>query len=109
MCSRAADRISAGASVVIFPEGTRSRDGKLSEFKSAGLSLAIKSGAQVIPVAIKGLNSALPPGGKRFSPGPVVMSFGQPIPTEGMPMKMRGELAEQVRVRIVEMLGGEKA
>ena len=103
----AASRISGGASVVIFPEGTRSKDGRLSEFKSAGLSLAIKAAVPVIPVAIKGLNQMMPPGRLMIKPGPVVISFSQPIPTQGMKMGDRHELAERVREKVVEMLGGE--
>ncbi len=103
----AAARISGGASVVIFPEGTRSQDGSLGEFKSAGLSLAIKAEAPVIPVAIKGLHQVMPPHRLMIRPGPVEMIFAEPIPTLGMKMKDRGDLAQQVRQKVAEMLGGE--
>ena len=102
----AAARIKGGASVLIFPEGTRSRDGKLLPFKSAGLSLAIKAQAEVVPVAISGLYSVCPPHSLMINPGPVTVRFGKPLATKGLVMKDRGALAEQVRESIVNLLEG---
>ena len=51
-----------GISVCIFPEGTRSPDGKLQEFKNGGFKIAIKEKKDVVPIAIKGTYDALPKG-----------------------------------------------
>ena len=51
----AARRIRSGQSVVIFPEGTRTRDGRLGAFKKGGFHLAMDSGADIVPVAIRGI------------------------------------------------------
>jgi 1-acyl-sn-glycerol-3-phosphate acyltransferase len=50
----AAQKIAAGTSVIIFPEGTRTKDGKMQDFKAGAMVLAIKSGVDIVPVAIKG-------------------------------------------------------
>jgi 1-acyl-sn-glycerol-3-phosphate acyltransferase len=102
--NRAAERISTGASVVIFPEGTRSPDGKLLPFKSGGLALAIRSGRPVVPVAIIGANKALRPKSLLLSPGRISLVLGKPIPTDGLKMKQRDQLAEQVQERVQELL-----
>lgn len=57
MCENA---ISRNDSVFIFPEGTRSKDGKLKKFKSGAFAMAIKMGVPVLPVVIKGTAEALP-------------------------------------------------
>ncbi len=102
--NRAAERISGGASVVIFPEGTRSPDGKLMPFKSGGLALAIRSQRPVVPVAIIGANKALRPKSLLLSPGRIHLVLGKPIPTEGLKMGQRDELAQQVREEVQALL-----
>lgn len=102
--SRAAERIAGGASVVIFPEGTRSPDGNLLPFKSGGLALAIRSRRPVVPVAIIGANQALRPKSLLLSPGRVHIVLGKPIPTDGLKMNQRDELAQEVRERVQELL-----
>ena len=57
----AAQRIRSGQSVVIFPEGTRTRDGRLGAFKKGGFHLAMESGADIVPVAIRGSRDVMPP------------------------------------------------
>ena len=74
--SEAAARIAAGTSVVIFPEGTRSRDGRLGEFKSGAMHLAIKAGVPVVPVAIGGTHRLLPEGSLLPRPGHVRVRAG---------------------------------
>jgi 1-acyl-sn-glycerol-3-phosphate acyltransferase len=101
----AARRISKGCSVVIFPEGTRSRDGRLAPFKKGGFHLAINSGAQIVPVAIRGSREVMPAGQLLIRPGVVDLEIGEPIPTTGLATADREALLEKVRTRIAEMLG----
>jgi 1-acyl-sn-glycerol-3-phosphate acyltransferase len=101
----ASRRISKGCSVVIFPEGTRSRDGRLGAFKKGGFHLAINSGAQIVPVAIRGSREVMPSGQLLINPGTVELEIGEPIPTAGLGTADREALLEKVRVRIAEMLG----
>lgn len=72
--------LAAGRSVVSFPEGTRSRDGHLAPFKSAGFGAALAAGCDVVPVALVGAGAVLPAGGFRVRPGTIEVRFGTPIP-----------------------------
>jgi 1-acyl-sn-glycerol-3-phosphate acyltransferase len=102
---QAATRIRNGSSVVIFPEGTRSRDGKLGAFKKGGFHLAVNSGAQIVPVAIRGSREVMPRGSLMMRPGVVEIEIGTPIPTVGLGPEAREALRAQVRARVAEMLG----
>ena len=101
----AAKKIHSGVSVVIFPEGTRSRDGRLGLFKKGAFHLAINSGAQVVPVAIRGSREIMKRGSALIHGGVVDIELGAPIATTGMGPSDRDLLLEQVRARVVEMLG----
>jgi len=54
--------LAGGGAVTMFPEGTRSRDGSLGDFRTGAARIAQKSGAQVVPVWIEGSRGAMPPG-----------------------------------------------
>lgn len=75
----AAEQIREGASVVIFPEGTRTPDGRLGPFKRGGLMLATKSGVPMVPVAIIGTYRLLSRHDSRVRPGNVEIIIGTPI------------------------------
>ena len=100
----AVERIRQGCSVVIFPEGTRSRDGQLGPFKKGGFHLAINSGAEVVPVAIRGTREVMPRGAALIRRGVVDIEIGEPISTAGLGPNDRQALLEQVRARLAEML-----
>jgi 1-acyl-sn-glycerol-3-phosphate acyltransferase len=102
---QAADRIRQGCSVVIFPEGTRSRDGHLGPFKKGGFHLAINSGADVVPVAIRGTREVMPRGAFLIRPGTVEIEIGAPISTAGLGADDRQRLLEQTRAAVAGMLG----
>ena len=70
--------LKAGRTVVIYPEGTRSTDGNLGEFRSGALRLARECGVPIVPVAVLGTADVLPKGG-RFSPAPMQVHIGEPI------------------------------
>jgi len=71
--------IKKGQSFVVFPEGTRSRTGEIGEFHKGSLKVASKSGAKMIPVAIKGSRGILPRGEWFPRPANVVVTIGEPI------------------------------
>ena len=93
----AAERIRNGASVLIFPEGTRSPDGRLGKFKKGGFSLAIKSGCDIVPVAISDSYRIAPKGSLRIKKGSFSLSIGKPISLAGCTKRKIPELMDQVR------------
>jgi 1-acyl-sn-glycerol-3-phosphate acyltransferase len=103
--AEASRRIGAGQSVVIFPEGTRTRDGRLNPFKKGGFHLALESRAEIVPVAIHGSRALMPRGAALIRSGTVRVEIGAPIPTAGLPASEREALANQVRGTIAAMLG----
>jgi 1-acyl-sn-glycerol-3-phosphate acyltransferase len=76
----AAEKMSKGASVVIFPEGTRSETGALLPFKRGAFMLARKSGMPIVPVAVSGTIGILKRGGFIVNPMKVKIAIGSPIP-----------------------------
>ena len=103
----AAKFIAKGASVIIFPEGTRSRDGKLQPFKAGGMVLAIKAGVELVPVAISGTFAILPKGSLLLHPGRVVIRIGTPITTNDYRTNQKHELALLLQRKVAALLGQE--
>jgi 1-acyl-sn-glycerol-3-phosphate acyltransferase len=101
----AAQRIKSGQSVAIFPEGTRTRDGRLGAFKKGGFHLAIDSGVEIVPLAIRGTRAVMPPGTPLIRAGVVQIEIDEPISTAGLGPGDRQRLLERVRARIADMLG----
>lgn len=97
---RAKNRMAAGISIVIFPEGTRSRDGRLSPFKRGGFLLAVQTGTPIVPVTINGSGRVLPAGAWRLRSGRIDVLVHEPITVEGYPSGKLGALSERVRAII---------
>jgi len=93
----AAKKIKSGISVLIFPEGTRSRDGKIRPFKKGGFVLAIDSGVPIVPVVIKGTHVIMTKGKFRVNPGYVSMVIHKPIDTSVYTRETKEALIESVR------------
>lgn len=96
----AAERVRNGVNVIIFPEGTRSHDGHLKEFKSGGFHLAIEAGVPIIPATVSGSMRLTPKHSLRVESGRMKVTFGEPIPTAGLTVADRQTLKDQVRVAI---------
>jgi 1-acyl-sn-glycerol-3-phosphate acyltransferase len=89
--------INGGVSLVIFPEGTRSKGGRLLPFKRGGFLLAVKMGIPIVPITIRDSGRALAPGDWRIRRGAIRVSIHTPIPMESYrPGELRA-LADQVR------------
>jgi 1-acyl-sn-glycerol-3-phosphate acyltransferase len=101
---RAKERIAAGVSVVIFPEGTRSRDGKLLRFKKGGFLLAVQTQTTIVPVTINGSSKVLPVGGWRLRRGTIEVIVDKPVPIEGFRPGNLRFLSDHVRQRITANL-----
>jgi 1-acyl-sn-glycerol-3-phosphate acyltransferase len=93
---RAAERVRGGVNVIIFPEGTRSPDGRLQPFKSGGFHLALDAQVPVIPVTVSGSWQLIPKRSLRVRSGPVKVVYGKPIETAGMTARDREALKRRV-------------
>jgi 1-acyl-sn-glycerol-3-phosphate acyltransferase len=100
----AAERLEQGWSVLSFPEGTRSRDGRVQRFKSAGFAAAIEAGVPVVPVALEGAGRIIPPGGFRVRFGTVRVHVGEPILTAGLTRDDRADLARRAEQAVADLL-----
>lgn len=97
-------RVEQGHSLLMFPEGTRSRRGELLPFKKGAFILAIKAQAPVVPTAIHGANHAMRKGSPLIWPTTVRVHFGPPIETTGLTMADRDTLTERVRSAVAGLL-----
>jgi 1-acyl-sn-glycerol-3-phosphate acyltransferase len=98
--ARAAERVRTGTNVIIFPEGTRSPSGKLTEFKSGGFHLAIQAGVPILPITVSGSRHITPKRSLRIEPGRIRVRYGTPIPTRGLGTDDRSQLKDAVRAAI---------
>ena len=94
---QAAARMRNGTSVLVFPEGTRSRDGVVGHFKRGSFGLAIDAGVPVVPVSLVGVKKLVPRGLFSLQPGSVRLRVHAPIATLDQPPDSAQALAEQVR------------
>ncbi|NIM59308.1 MAG: 1-acyl-sn-glycerol-3-phosphate acyltransferase [Candidatus Aminicenantes bacterium] len=86
-----------GFSFLIFPEGTRSRDGKLQPFKRGGFFLAINSQVPIFPVSIKGSYALMPKGSFFVKKGKVGVMFHPPVSIKGFNKDNLSQLINKVR------------
>ena len=82
--SHAAEALRAGRSAIVFPEGTRSRDGRLQPFKKGAFVLAIRTQQPLVPVYVAGTLGLMPKGWIVPRSGRVEVRIGPPIPTAGL-------------------------
>jgi 1-acyl-sn-glycerol-3-phosphate acyltransferase len=101
---RAKQRLAAGISIVVFPEGTRSRDGRLLPFKKGGFLLAAQTRTNIVPVTIVGSAKVLPAGAWKLRRGAIEVFVDKPIATEGFRIGSLRALSEQVRQVIANHL-----
>ena len=99
----AARMIRGGTSVVVFPEGTRSRTGELLPFKNAPFGLAIAAQVPIVPVYVHHTFEILPKGAWRLRPRPIRLVVGQAIPTAGRRPEDRERLRDEVRAAMVAL------
>jgi 1-acyl-sn-glycerol-3-phosphate acyltransferase len=88
---------SHGLSLIVFPEGTRSRDGRVGRFKGGGFLLALQAGIQVVPLSIIGSRHVMLKGRLATYPGTVRLIVHDPIETRELSGLDPKEFGERVR------------
>jgi 1-acyl-sn-glycerol-3-phosphate acyltransferase len=102
----AARKIRDGVSVLVFPEGTRSTDGKIIPFKKGGFVLAVDAGVPIVPIVISGTHTVMPKGRLLIESRDVVMQILAPIDTSDYTRKTKEDLMEKVRKSICDAYEG---
>ncbi|MGH8874704.1 MAG: lysophospholipid acyltransferase family protein [Acidimicrobiia bacterium] len=101
--------VERGQSLIIYPEGTRSRDGTLRPFKKGAFTMAVAAQMPVLPVTIHGSYRAWPPGQPIIRGGPITVVIDPPIPTEGLgpadTSTIRDEARKVIAGRLAELNG----
>lgn len=97
----ASEKIRTGSSVIFFPEGTRSLDGKFQSLKKGGFILALEVKVPILPITVVGGGKILPKRSLRILPGNMKIIIHEPIPTNEYTYETKEKLIEQVR-RVIE-------
>jgi 1-acyl-sn-glycerol-3-phosphate acyltransferase len=91
-------------SLAAFPEGTRSEDGRLLQFRQGTMKIGQRSGLPILPFAIRGSGAVVRPRVFRAHPGPVELHFGLPIPAEEAARLSPAELTERIQEQVQRLL-----
>ena len=103
--NEAAILIREGKNVLMYPEGRRSPDGKIKPFKKGAFHLAIKSGADIVPVAIEGAAGVWPKNNNKITPGRIKATIGPRISPAKFTESTVNEFAEVAQSEVERMLG----
>lgn len=106
--NEAVKSLKAGHSFMVFPEGTRSEDGRLLPFKKGVFVMAIKADAPIVPVSISGSGRIMPKGKFAIHPGRVRVTFHEAIETKGSSLDDLPEILHRVRQAILAGLSPDE-
>ena len=101
----AVEKVKNGNRIIIFPEGTRSRDGELQPFKKLLFRLCIKTGVPIVPICIIGTDIALKRGTFLIKPGNIYARIGKEIDTVKYQPNKVIDLMEDLRTSILKFAG----
>ena len=101
---QAVEYIKTGSSFLVYPEGTRSPDGRLLRFKKGSFAMAIEAGVPIVPVACSGAHRIMKKNSLVIHPGKVTVRFGPPIDVSGCTIESRDDLAELVHDAVAAQL-----
>lgn len=101
---KSAKIVKSGHHMMVYPEGTRTKDGTLGEFKAGSLKMAQKGEAAIVPVAVDGNFRAMSPNTIWITPTVVKLTFLTPIPVDEVKQTDTKELAERIKSDIADCL-----
>ncbi|MFU8806322.1 MAG: lysophospholipid acyltransferase family protein, partial [Bradymonadaceae bacterium] len=111
MIDECVQRLQSGGTMIIFPEGTRSKTHELLPFKDGAFRLAIETGADILPMAVAGTETALRKHDWKLRYARAVVTVGRPIPTHGLTLddveilkSLAREQIEALRHRILPLV-----
>jgi 1-acyl-sn-glycerol-3-phosphate acyltransferase len=104
----ATQKLQAGKDYVVYPEGTRSRDGRILPFKKGAFVMAIEAGVPVVPVSISGSSTIMPKGEVKIFPSTIVVTIHEPISTKAYSRENITDLMALTRERVVSALSEEE-
>lgn len=105
---RATEALKSGQSFLIYPEGTRSPDGRLQEFKKGAVMMAIKAGVPIVPMACAGAHRIMEKRSLVIHPGEIVVEFLDPIDASKYSLEERDILNERVRMAMATALPADQ-
>ena len=105
---QAVETVRAGHSMLVFPEGTRSPDGRLQVFKKGVFVIAMKAGAPIVPISISDSRKIMRKGDSAIHPGTVHITVHAPVRTQGCPVEDRPRIMNEVRQAILSGLTEEE-
>ena len=100
--------VKSGRDLIVFPEGTRSKDGELLEFKAGSFRIASTNGVPLVPLLIDGSRYTLEENGGRICPGRVTVRVFEPIATAEMGREELKALPQQLHDRLAEALAEQR-
>jgi 1-acyl-sn-glycerol-3-phosphate acyltransferase len=101
---KAIEALRAGQSFLIYPEGTRSRDGRLQDFKKGAVVMAVKAGVPIVPIACSGAHRVMVKRSLSIHPGEILVEFLEPIDAAGYSFEDRDKLNERVHDAVAAAL-----
>ena len=101
---KAVEHMNEGVSFLIYPEGTRSPDGRLLPFKKGAFVMAIRAGVPVVPVALIGAHRVMRKNEWAIHPGEIVVKFRPPMDASAYTLEQRDELAARAHAALAAAL-----
>lgn len=101
-------RLRGGLSFLVYPEGTRSPDGRLRPFKKGSFVMAVQAGAPIVPISVAGAQRVMRKGGSAIHPGEIVVRFHPPVPTADLSLEQKDDLAARVHSIIAAALPNDQ-
>lgn len=99
----AAEKISSGDRIAIFPEGTRSKDGELLPFKKGLFHICVRTGVPIVPIYMKGTSNVLSSDSLSIKPGNVYVKIGKGVVTKNIPTNKANDLMKDIRERFLQL------